>query len=522
MQWYHAVMLVSVAAWSATEGLAKPQESAPAPAKTAAAEDGLAMTPPMGWYPWNQFGQEPQNEKLIKEIADAMVASGMRETGYSYVGPDEGICFYRNDKGRLATNLKRYPSGLRGLGDYIHKKGLRYALYTDAGNRTCSKAMPGTKGYEYEDMKAFADWRCDYLKIDWCNTKGQDIVKTYTTLREAQRGAGRPVVHALCTWGKGEPWTWAAAISHLWRTTGDICAPGRANWKRALQIAFANQRLHPYAGPGHWNDPDMMITGMDGLSEAQNRSFFSLWCIMAAPLIAGNDLRTMSRSTVEILTNLEAIAVNQDPLGKQGHVVRKDGKVSIWAGKPLYDGGQAVLALNQGAEAADVQIKWTDLGLDEKAELYARNLWTHATTGPHAGGISVKVAPNDVAMFRVCGKPSFPVPPIISADSYLVTFRIGEGAMTQSHSKAIRIIDKGTNALPAWKTTSRLPAWLNVAVTKEGKEQTVRCTVSPAGLSKGLHHTQVRLDNTEPVSGRPLSAFYFDVDLEVTQEAKGK
>lgn len=177
--------------------------------------DGLALTPPMGWYPWNQFGQEPQNEKLIKEIADAVVSSGMRDAGYMYVGPDEGICFKRGADGLLTTVLSRYPSGLRGLGDYIHQQGLKYALYTDAGNLTCSKAMPGTRDHEFEDMRAFADWRCDYLKIDWCNAARMNVVKAYTLLHEAQLAAGRPLVHSLCTWGM--------AIHGNGRLTSAIC-----------------------------------------------------------------------------------------------------------------------------------------------------------------------------------------------------------------------------------------------------------------------------------------------------------
>ena len=513
MRWYQAMLMVAVAAWFAAEGLAQQRNSAVATATTAASQDGLAMTPPMGWYPWNEFGQEPQNEKLIKEIADAMVTSGMREAGYSYVGPDEGICFFRGADGQLATNLKRYPSGLRGLGDYIHNKGLKYALYTDAGTRTCSKAMPGTKGHELADMRKFAQWRCDYLKIDWCNTSGMDVAKAYTKLRKAQRAAGRPIMHSLCTWGKGKPWHWAAAVGHLWRTTGDICAPGRANWEKAAKIAMINQRLYQHAGPGHWNDPDMMITGMRGVSEAQNRGFFSLWCIMASPLLAGNDLRSMSKSTIEILTNIEAIAVNQDPLGKQGHVVRTDGKVSIWAGKPLFDGSQAVLAFNQAAAPADVRIRWADVGLNDKAELYARNLWAHKTTGPHAGGLSVRVAPNDVAIFRISKNRAFPIPPIIWADSYQVTFRGGDAMTARGLSKAIKITNRGTHALGAWKVTSKLPDWLNVTVVKGDHVQTVTCTASTAGLERGLYHVLVRLDNKDPVSGRALSAFYFDVDL---------
>src|SRR5512143_2531608 len=341
--------------------------------------DGLALTPPMGWYPWNMFGQEPQNETLIKEIAAALVASGMKDAGYAYVGPDEGICFSRGADGKLTSNLARYPSGLRGLGDHIHAKGLKYALYTDAGTKTCSGAMPGTKGHEIEDMKAFADWRADYIKIDWCNSEGQDIVQSYAGLGKAQRAAGRPVVHSLCSWGEGYPWVWAPAIGHMWRTTTDICGPGEADWSRALRIAVANQALSAFAGPGHWNDPDMMIVGMPGLSEAQNRTLFSLWCMMASPLMAGNDLRSMDKATADILTNLEAIAVDQDPLGVQGHIVWNDGDLQVWAGKPLYDGSLAVLVFSPYKTRQ--RITWEELGLNAADELYVRDLWTHTTTG---------------------------------------------------------------------------------------------------------------------------------------------
>jgi alpha-galactosidase len=497
-----------------------PRAQNPAP-RSHAADDGLALTPPMGWYPWNEFGQEPQNEKLIKEIVDALVSSGMKEAGYAYVGPDEGICFSRDAGGKLATNLERYPSGLRGLGDYIHKQGLKYALYTDAGTRTCSTAMPGTKDHEFEDMAAFAAWRADYVKIDWCNAEGQDIVKTYTKLHDAQHAAGRPIVHSLCSWGEGEPGKWAAAVGHLWRTTGDICGPGKADWGRAMKVAAANEKLHEAAGPGYWNDPDMMITGMDGLSETQNRSFFSLWCMMAAPLMAGNDLRKMTTSTIQILTNLEAIGINHDPLGIQGRIVRRNGKVEIWAGKRLFDGSQAVLVFNQGAAPADVQVAWSDIGIAESATLYVRNLWTHRTTGPHGGGICVTVAPNDVALLRLSKTNAFPVPPIIVADSYLVSLRAA-GPAAQKLTGAVTVKTNGNDELPRWKVRPGLPSWLSVAVTRNGKSQTLTNTVSTAGLKKGLYHAVVRADNIEPVSGKPMSSLYYDVDLEVTGGTGGR
>jgi alpha-galactosidase len=495
------------------------------PAQPAAApgvkEDGLARTPPMGWYPWNSFGEEPQNEKLIREIVDALVSSGLKDAGYSYVGPDEGICFFRGEDGRLTTNLERYPSGLRGLGDAIHKRGLKYALYTDAGTRTCSQAMPGTKDHESGDMRQFAEWRADYIKIDWCNTEGQDIVKTYTTLHDAQLAAGRPVVHSLCSWGEGYPWRWAGEVGHLWRTTADICAPGQADWARAMRMAFANEKLAVFAGPGSWNDPDMMITGMPGISDAQGRSFFSLWCMMAAPLIAGNDLRAMSEATVKTLTNLEAIAVDQDPLGVQGRIVWTDGVVSLWAEKPLFDGSRAVLVFNQGRHEVKKPIAWPEVGLDGATACYVRNLWTHETAGPLTGGVTVSVAPDDIAFLRVSPRNDFPLPPILVADSYLLSFR-SAGSGPQKLSATVTVADRGSFELPLWRVGHGLPAWLSVSVLKNGKSQVFRSTVSTSGLKKGLYHAAVRADNTEPVSGRPMSALYFDVDLEVTQDVSGR
>jgi alpha-galactosidase len=495
-----------------------PSRSRPAAPADRALEDGLAMTPPMGWYPWNAFGEDPQNERLINEIANALVESGLKDAGYVYVGPDEGICFSRGPDGRLTPNLERYPSGLRGLGDDLHAKGLKYALYTDAGTRTCSGAMPGAKGHEFEDMARFADWRCDYLKIDWCNTEGQDIVETYTRLRDAQRAAGRPLVHGLCSWGEGEPWRWAASVGHLWRTTKDICAPGRADWYRALAMAFANESLFEWAGPGHWNDPDMMIVGMPGLSEPRNRSLFSLWCLMAAPLMAGNDLRSMPAAAAAILTNPEAIAVDQDPLGVQGRIVRREGPVTVWAGKPLFDGSRAVLIFNQGATPAPVGVDWTEVGLDPGAGLYVRDLWRHVTDGPRREALSVTVDCDDVAFLRISRTPEFPLPPLVVADAYRVALR-SEGPASRTLTSRITVVNKGSAVLPLWRVRPDLPAWLSVTVTARGKIQTFLNTVRTAGLEPGAYHAVVRADNADPVSGRPLSAFYYDVDLKLVPAA---
>jgi len=499
-----------------------PRAQVPSPG-VHAADDGLALTPPMGWYPWNIFGQEPQNERLIREIADALVSTGMKDAGYTFVGPDEGICFSRAEDGHLKTNRERYPSGLRGLGDFIHRRGLKYALYTDAGTATCSKAMPGTKGHEFEDMRRFADWRADYIKIDWCNTEGQDIVAAYTKLHDAQRAAGRPVVHSLCSWGDGEPWKWAAPVGHLWRTTSDICEPGKADWEHAVKLAFSNEKLYRAAGPGHWNDPDMLIAGMPGLTEAENRSFFSLWCMMAAPLMAGNDVRGMSDETIRILTNAEAIAVDQDPLGVQGHVIRTEGEVSIWAAKPLFDGSRAILVFNHGPVQAEAVLRLSDFGFPAGAEFYVRDLWRQATSNGAAGpdgSFGVTVWPHDVRFLRVSRSSEFPLPPVVVADTYLLTFEAPVRADGRLE-KTLTLVNKGTAELAPWKVAPGLPAWLSVTVTREGRRQRVMNTVTAGALQKGMYHALVRLDNVEPVSGRPMSAVYYDVDLDVGRVGLG-
>ena len=489
------------------------------PPKFHAEADRLALTPPMGWYPWNVFGEEPQNEKLIKEIVDALVSSGLKDAGYSYVGPDEGICFSRGADGLLTSNLERYPSGLRRLGDDIHGKGLKYALYTDAGTRTCSTAMPGTKGHEFEDMRAFAEWRADYIKIDWCNSEGQDIVAAYSLLGKAQRAAGRPVVHSLCSWGEGYPWEWAGEVGHMWRTTADICAPGQADWERAMKMAFANEKLWAFAGPGRWNDPDMMIVGMPGLNEVQNRSLFSLWCVMASPLIAGNDLRAMSRSTIDILTNLEAIAVDQDPLGVQGHVIWTDGIRSLWAGKPLFDGSRAVLLFNQSRHDVEKRITWKEIGLAETGRFFVRNLWTHETSGPHAGGVDVSVAPAGVAFLRISERSEFPIPPILAADTYSVRLQ-AKGSRSEKLTGTVTLTNKGSADLGPWTIAEGFPSWLSVTVSGSGKSWTFVNTVSTKGLKKGIYHAVVRADNVEPISGEPMSAVYYDVDLDVARDIR--
>ncbi|MCX6574149.1 MAG: hypothetical protein NTX99_09185, partial [Candidatus Aminicenantes bacterium] len=283
-------------------------------------------------------------------------------------------------------------------------------------------------------------------------------------------------------------------------------------------IAVANQALAAFAGPGRWNDPDMMIVGMPGMSQAQNRSMFSLWCMMASPLMAGNDLRTMDKATIDILTNLEAIAVDQDPLGVQGHIVWNDGDIQIWAGKPLFDGGQAVLVFSPFKTRQ--RIAWEELGFNPADELYVRDLWTHTTTGPVAGGVTVSVGPDEAAFLRLSKKNDFPIPPILVADTYRVSLR-SAGTRPETLSGKVAVTNKGSHDLPPWRVDPKsLPPWLRVEVAGSGKAQTFVNTISTAGLKKGAYHALVRADNVEPVSGKPMSALYYDVDLEVGRNVR--
>jgi hypothetical protein len=260
---------------------------------------------------------------------------------------------------------------------------------------------------------------------------------------------------------------------------------------------------------------------MAGLSEAQNRTIFSLWCLMASPLIAGNDVRAMSASTLAILTNLEAIAVNQDPLGIQGHVVSHTNGLSIWAGKPLFDGSQAVVIYNEQKVPAPIRIAWSELGLQTSSGIYVRDLWSHRSTGPFAEGITLMVPGQDVLMLRLAQTKAFPIPPITSADTYLISLQ-ASGPAAQTLTGQLTVKTVGTDALHLWQVRRDLPDWLSVKVSKHGKSQTFSNRIHTAGLAKGHYHAVVRADNTEPVSRKPMSALYYDVDLEVQDDVAMK
>lgn len=323
--------------------------------------DQLGQTPPLGWNSWNTFACDV-NEKLIREMADAMVTSGMKDAGYEYINIDDCWHGQRDADGNIQVDEERFPSGMKALADYVHSKGLKIGIYSDAGNKTCA-GYPGSRGHEYQDALTYAEWGIDYLKYDWCDTENINPIGAYTTMRDALSKAGRPVLFSICEWGDNKPWEWAEDVGHAWRTTGDIypcweCELNHGSWSSwgVLPILDKQEKLRKFAGPGHWNDMDMMEVG-NGMTQAQDRSHFSLWAIMNSPLIAGNDLRTMSDSTREILTNEQVLAVNQDKLGVQAMKYIHGGDLMVFA-KPLENKEWAFLFLNRGNTTLDHTHNW--------------------------------------------------------------------------------------------------------------------------------------------------------------------
>ena len=360
-----------------------------------ALENGLARTPPMGWNSWNKFGCNV-SEPLIKETADAMVASGMKKAGYQYVNIDDCWQVVRDPASNIVADHVRFPSGIKALADYVHAKGLKLGIYTDAGTMTCEN-RPGSLDHERQDAKTYAAWGIDYVKIDWCHTEGLDPQRQYAKFRDALAESGRPMVFSICNWGRNQPWRWGPATGNLWRTTGDI----KDNWASVLNILDSPSQQHAEAaGPGAWNDPDMLEVGNGMMTDTEYRSHFSLWAIMAAPLIAGNDLRNMSQATQDILMNTEVIAVDQDAAGKQGARVRVEGASEVWA-KPLKERGSvAVVLFNRSEAAVDIAVTWSDVGLPP-GKANVRDLWAHADRGVFTDRFKANAPPHGVVMVKI-------------------------------------------------------------------------------------------------------------------------
>jgi alpha-galactosidase len=374
--------------------------------------EGLALTPPMGWNSWNTFADKI-NEKVVRETVDTMVANGMRDAGYVYVVIDDTWSkMQREPDGSIEADPVKFPSGIKALAEYVHSKGMKLGIYSCAGMKTCG-GYPGGWGHEFQDARTYASWGIDYLKYDWCDHGTANARDAYKRMSDALRSAGRPIVFSLCEWGENKPWEWAEPIGHLWRTTGDIydSYDGRKGWESGWKLLLnAQYDLVPsngpegigkYAGPGHWNDPDMLEVGNEGLSYAESRAHFSLWCMLAAPLMAGNDVRIMKPEIRDLLTNKDVIAIDQDKAGKQGYRVLSEPatQTEIWV-KELSNGEWAVCLLNTGTSAADLTVHrnrlWTIHG-----KFNVHDVWTKKAAGDTSKPYTIHVESHDVALLRL-------------------------------------------------------------------------------------------------------------------------
>ncbi len=367
--------------------------------------DGIALTPPMGWNSWNTFKCDGINETVIREMADTMVSKGLKAVGYEYIVIDDCWQVGRDENGYIIVDKEKFPSGMKALADYIHSKGLKFGIYSDAGTHTCG-GRPGSKGFEFKDAEKYAEWEVDYLKYDWCNTEGQDAIASYTLMRDALFENKRPMLFSICEWGINKPWEWAKEVGHIWRTTYDISFDGRFDgdswgnqigWSNILDMQVG---LEKYAGPGHWNDPDMLTVGIE-MPVNESRAHFTMWCMLAAPLMTGNDLRNMTIETQEILTNKNVIAIDQDKLGKQGFKIHDDGHFEIWQ-KPLENGGIAICLFNRDTNAKEYTLNWKKLKIREfKGDYTVSNVWENKTIGTTEDIINLQVPKRDVVLFKL-------------------------------------------------------------------------------------------------------------------------
>jgi alpha-galactosidase len=375
----------------------------------------LAPTPPMGWNSWNIF-QTNINEPLLKQMVDSYISSGMKDAGYTYFVLDDGWMAMERDKnGQLVADPKKFPNGMKEFADYVHSKGLKFGIYNCAGTKTCA-GYPGTRGHEYEDARLYASWGVDYLKFDWCYAEGMNAIEAYRVMSQALKATGRPIVFSLCEWGSHRPWVWGKDDGQLWRTTGDIGPyfdkPVTKNgWTplTVLNILDRQDSIRQYAGPGHWNDPDMLEVG-NGMTVNEDRAHFSLWCMLAAPLMAGNDLGKLTEQTKNILTNKDVIAVDQDALGIEGFRYYAFDGIEIWI-KPLTGGDLAVCFLNRSGRAQTLNYDWTAHLINDttsktsvdftQTTFKIRDLWSKKDLGTTQKVFKQPIPNYDVVMVRL-------------------------------------------------------------------------------------------------------------------------
>ena len=365
------------------------------PALVQAYDNGLGRTPQMGWNSWNHY-RCSVNQTVLMATADAFLANHLPEFGYKYVNVDDCWAGSRGSDGKIQPDTTTFPDFQRMI-DYIHSKDLLFGLYSDSGNKTCA-GRPGSLSYETQDAQSYAKWKVDYLKYDNCNNDGIPPEKRYPVMEKALNETGWPIFYSLCEWGDDNPAMWAPAVGNSWRTTGDI----HDDWDTMIDRADLNDKWWSYAGPYGWNDPDMLEVGNGGMTTTEYETHFSLWCLMKAPLLIGCDVTNVSGDTLSILTNSDAIAVNQDPMGIQGYKRVSEGAVEVWAG-PLSHPTPSVAAilLNRGNDTANITAKWSDIGLDPAVMAEVYDIWQHKSLGSFTGSVTASVPSHGVAFYRI-------------------------------------------------------------------------------------------------------------------------
>jgi alpha-galactosidase len=381
-------------------------ERLPLPPLADQPDNGLVRTPPMGWNSWNHY-HDRFDDATVRGMADAMVSSGMAAAGYQYIIVDEGWSSFRDANGNIVGNA-RFPD-MKALADYVHSKGLKIGIYSSPGPQVCG-GYQGSYGHEEQDAKTFAAWGYDYLKYDWCGARRiyqrnpADLEGAYQKMSEALAKSGRPIVFSLCEYGWGDVWKWGAkAGGNLWRTTGDISD----RWESMDRIGFAQLDITQYPGPGHWNDPDMLEVGNGGMTADEYRTHMSLWALLRAPLIAGNDLRTMTDETKSILTNPDVIAIDQDPAALPVQRTPPQGTTEVLI-RPLAGDAVAVGLFNRGSSAAQISFRWDGLRLNANLggrSLEARDLWKHEAIPVTGDAYTATVPAHGVVLVRVAVKP---------------------------------------------------------------------------------------------------------------------
>lgn len=514
------------AAGAAVPASAQSPVPAPAPARAADAPagNGLALTPPMGFNNWNSTHCRAEfDEAMVKGIADIFVEKGLKEAGYEFVNLDD--CWakpQRNADGKLEADPVRFPNGIAAVADYVHSKGLKLGIYTSAGTRTCdSVGLPGALGHEYSDARQFADWGVDYLKYDNCNNQGVDAKERYTTMRDALAATGRPIVYSICEWGQNKPWEWAAGLGNLWRTTGDI----NDSWSSMLSIMKQNLPLAAAAGPGHWNDPDMLEVGNGGMTDTEYRTHFSMWSVMAAPLLIGSDLRTATPETYRILSNHEVIAVDQDPLGRQGVVLSSDGGRWVVA-KEMQDGSRVVALFNETGSAQRISTTAAAAGLPQADAYTVRDLWEH-TTRNTAGGLSATVPAHGTVMLRVATDSHWAAyPPAVGLA--LDGSPLVEAGRTAPLTTTVTDLGR-TPAVSVSAALTGPAGWqvragtaTTAAALPTGRALTTRWRVTaPAGTAPGTYDLTLTAQYRSPSGERVRSSVPFQAHVVVAPPAGG-